>query len=215
MRDAADVPCEAANDPFMLRRDTRATTPKVPTMNRSSAQIALLACFVLPLAACGQQGAAGGGASARADDSPEYQAFQFRDGVMHSLAWKVGKLRAMAVGDIPVDNAIALKNARDTAALAGMFADGFIPNSAVKGSRRVARDLDELPGLPAKGRRSANGGHGARRCGSSERLRGGEGHGASRRPVLRRLPPAVPQTRDATGSGRRARTGRYCNVPLR
>jgi len=101
-------------------------------MNRSSAQIALLACFVLPLAACGQGG--GGGANAQADDSPEYQAFEFRDGVMHSLSWKVSKLRAMAQGEIPVDNAVALKNAKDTAALAGMLADGFIPNSVVKGS---------------------------------------------------------------------------------
>jgi cytochrome c556 len=40
----------------------------------------------------------------------------------------------MQQGDIPVDNAVALKNARDTAALAGMLADGFIPNSMVKGS---------------------------------------------------------------------------------
>jgi len=102
-------------------------------MNRNSAKIALLACFVLPLAACGQQGG-GGGANAQADDSPEYQAFEFRDGAMHALAWKVGKLRAMAQGDIPVDNAVALKNARDTAALAGMLTDGFIPNSIVKGS---------------------------------------------------------------------------------
>ena len=102
-------------------------------MNRKSAKIALFACFVLPLAGCGQQGA-GGGANAQADDSPEYQAFEFRDGAMHALAWKVGKLRAMAQGDIPVDNAVALKNARDTATLAGMIPDGFIPNSIVKGS---------------------------------------------------------------------------------
>ena len=102
-------------------------------MNRHSAKIALLACFVLPLAACGQQGG-GAAAGAAADDSPEYQAFQFRDGAMHALAWKVGKLRAMAQGDIPVDNAVALKNARDAAALAGMLPDGFIPNSIVKGS---------------------------------------------------------------------------------
>ena len=102
-------------------------------MNRHRAKIALLACFVLTLAACGQQGG-GAAAGAAADDSPEYQAFQFRDGAMHALAWKVGKLRAMAQGDIPVDNAVALKNARDTAALAGMLPDGFIPNSIVKGS---------------------------------------------------------------------------------
>jgi len=98
-------------------------------MNRHSAKIALLAGFLLSLSACGQQGAGGGGANAQADDSPEYQAYQFRDGMMHALAWKVGKLRAMAQGDIPVDNAVALKNAKDTAALAGMLADGFIPNT--------------------------------------------------------------------------------------
>ena len=102
-------------------------------MNRNSAKIALLSCFLLTLTACGQQGA-GGGANAQADDSPEFQAFQFRDGVMHGLAWKVGKLRAMAQGEIPVDNAVALKDAKDTAALAGMLTDGFIPNSIVKGS---------------------------------------------------------------------------------
>lgn len=102
-------------------------------MNRHAAKIASLACFLLTLTGCGQQGA-GGGAAAQADDSPEYQAFQFREGVMHSLAWKVGKLRAMAQGEIPVDNAAALKHARDTASLAGMLADGFIPNSIVKGS---------------------------------------------------------------------------------
>jgi cytochrome c556 len=104
-------------------------------MKRYSEKIAMLASILLLLAACGQSGG-GGGASAAgpADDSPEYQAYQFRDGAMHALAWKVGKLRAMAQGDIPVDNAVALKNARDTAALAGMLADGFIPNSIVKGS---------------------------------------------------------------------------------
>jgi cytochrome c556 len=102
-------------------------------MNRNSAKIALLACFMLSVAACGQ-GGGGGGANAQADDSPEFQAFQFRNGVMNSLSWKVGKLRAMAQGDIPIDNAVALKNARDTAALAGMLTDGFIPNSIVKGS---------------------------------------------------------------------------------
>jgi len=102
-------------------------------MTRYSNKIAMLASILLLLGACGQSGG-GAGAAAPADDSPEYQAFQFRDGMMHALAWKVGKLRAMAGGDIPVDNAAALKHARDTAALAGMLADGFIPNSIVKGS---------------------------------------------------------------------------------
>jgi cytochrome c556 len=117
-------------------------------MNRHSAQIALLACSFLSLAACGQQG--GGGTTAQADDSPEYQAFEFRDGVMHGLAWKVGKLRAMQQGDIPVDNAAALKNARDTAALAGMLADGFIPNSIVKGSIAVPDIWKNFPDFQQK-----------------------------------------------------------------
>ena len=119
-------------------------------MNRHSAKIALLACFVLPLAACGQQGAGGGAAGASADDSPEYQAYQFRDGMMHALAWKVGKLRAMAQGDIPVDNAVALKNAKDTAALAGMLPDGFIPNSIVKGSLALPDIWKNFPDFQMK-----------------------------------------------------------------
>src|SRR5262245_15714304 len=110
------------------------------TMKQVSAKISLLAVLLIPLAACSQgaaPGAAAGGggaAAAPADDSPEGQAFQYRVGLMHAVAWKVGKLRAMAQGDIPVDDAAAVKNARDTAALAGMMAEGFIPNSAVKGS---------------------------------------------------------------------------------
>ncbi len=65
---------------------------------------------------------------------PSIKRSNFATALMHALAWKVGKLRAMAQGDIPVDNAVALKNARDAAALAGMLPDGFIPNSIVKGS---------------------------------------------------------------------------------
>jgi cytochrome c556 len=118
-------------------------------MNRNSVKIALLACFVLPLAACGQ-GGGGGGATAQADDSPEGQAFEFRDGVMHALAWKVGKLRAMAQGDIPVDNAVALKNAQDTAMLAGMLTDGFIPNSIVKGSLALPDIWKNFPDFQMK-----------------------------------------------------------------
>jgi cytochrome c556 len=118
-------------------------------MNRNSVKIALLACFVLPLAACGQ-GGGGGGAAAQADDSPEGQAFEFRDGVMHALAWKVGKLRAMAQGDIPVDNAVALKNAQDTAMLAGMLTDGFIPNSVVKGSLALPDIWKNFPDFQMK-----------------------------------------------------------------
>jgi cytochrome c556 len=104
-------------------------------MKQHFTKVALLACSFLALAACGQQsGSAGGKGAAPAEDTPEQQAFEFRDGVMHALAWKVGKLNGMAQGEIPADDAVSVKTARDVAALAGMLADGFIPNSIVKGS---------------------------------------------------------------------------------
>jgi cytochrome c556 len=99
-------------------------------MNKSN--VALIATLVLPLMACSQGSAPS--AAAPVDDSPEGQAFAFRHGVMEAVSWKVGKLRAMAQGEIPVDDATAVKYARDTAALASMMPDGFIPNSAVEGS---------------------------------------------------------------------------------
>jgi len=101
-------------------------------MKQHFAQLALLGCSFLALVACGQSGSGGG--KGAADDTPEQQAFDFRNGVMEALSWKVGKLRGMAQGDIPVDDAVAVKTARDVAALAGMLPDGFIPNSIVKGS---------------------------------------------------------------------------------
>jgi cytochrome c556 len=99
-------------------------------MNKSNA--ALIAILLLPLMGCGQGSAP---TAAAVDDSPEGQAYAFRHGVMEAVSWKVGKLRAMAQGEIPTDDAVAVKYARDAAALAGMMADGFIPNSGgVKGS---------------------------------------------------------------------------------
>ena len=53
---------------------------------------------------------------------------------MNTIAWKVSKLRGMAQGEVPVDDAFFKKSAHDVATLAGMLADGFIPNSIVKGS---------------------------------------------------------------------------------
>src|SRR5262249_2123655 len=101
------------------------------TMKRHFAKFALLACSSLALAACGQQ--SGGKSGAQADDTPEQQAFEFRDGLMRAISWKVSRLRGMAQGDIPADDAVALKDARDVATLAGMIPEGFIPNSIVKG----------------------------------------------------------------------------------
>jgi cytochrome c556 len=117
-------------------------------MKQHFAKVALLACSFLALAGCGQGG--GGKAGAPAEDTPEQQAFEFRDGLMHALSWKVGKLRGMAQGDIPVDDAVAVKSARDVAAIAGMLTDGFIPNSIVKGSAALPEIWMNFPDFQQK-----------------------------------------------------------------
>jgi cytochrome c556 len=99
-------------------------------MKQLPAKVALIVALVLPLLACSQ----GSSPAAAVDDSPEGQAFEYRTGLMQAVSWKVGKLRAMAMGEIPVDDMAAVKGARDVATLAGMMAEGFIPNSAVDGS---------------------------------------------------------------------------------
>ena len=77
------------------------------------------------LAACG-----GGGSQAAVDESPEGQAITFRQANMEAIAYKVGRLRGMAMGEIPVDEAAFAKGASDVATLAGMIVEGFVPNSA-------------------------------------------------------------------------------------
>ncbi len=84
------------------------------------------ASVVSMIAACG----GGGGAEAAVDDSPEGQAIAFRQANMDTLQYKVGRLRGMAMGEIPVDEAAFAKGASDVATLAGMIVEGFIPNSS-------------------------------------------------------------------------------------
>jgi cytochrome c556 len=76
----------------------------------------------------------GGGGQAEVDDSPEGQAFTYRTSVMEAVAYKVGQIRAMAMGEIPVNQDLFIKHANDVATLATMIPEGFIPNSAVEGS---------------------------------------------------------------------------------
>jgi len=104
-------------------------------MKQVSSKLALLGVLFTSMfvIAC-SQGGSGGGAAAVVDDSPEAVAFRYRQGLMRSIAWKVGQLRGMAAGDIPVDEAVFKKSANDLVTLAGMIPEGFIPNSAVEGS---------------------------------------------------------------------------------
>jgi cytochrome c556 len=72
----------------------------------------------------------GGGGAAAVDDSPEGQAVQYRQSVMRILGYKVAAVRAMASGEVPVDEAKFRKDTADVAALAGMLPEGFIPSTS-------------------------------------------------------------------------------------
>jgi cytochrome c556 len=89
---------------------------------------ALLSLFFV--AGCGQSG---GGAGAE-DDSPEANAFRYRQAVMRIAANKMALLGNMARGDAPVDDAAFRKAAADLAVVAGMVEEGFMPEGAVAGS---------------------------------------------------------------------------------
>ena len=102
------------------------------------------ACLVSTLAACG------GPAQAPVDDTPEGAAFQYRRSVMQSIAYKVGQLRGMAQGEIPVNEALFVKHANDVATLGGMLPEGFIPNSAVEGSAALPEIWTNMPDFQSK-----------------------------------------------------------------
>jgi len=111
--------------------------------------ITLVSAVLVPLLVVSCGGATAPGAAAQAD-TPENAAFNFRDGLMKAIAWKVGKLRGMAQGEIPVDEAFAKKSAHDVAALAGMITEGFIPNSIVQGSAATPEIWMNFPDFTQK-----------------------------------------------------------------
>jgi cytochrome c556 len=80
----------------------------------------------LLVAACGQ--APDGGAAVDME-SPEYAAMEYRQGLMHVIAFKAGTLRDMADGNVPVDEATFAEYAADLAAATGMIEEGFISAS--------------------------------------------------------------------------------------
>jgi len=92
-------------------------------------------------AGCGQSPQDSGGAPMPAvdEDSPEFAAMAYRQGLMQVIAFKAGTLRDMAEGNTEVDSDVFTEYAEDLAAVAGMVVDGFIPGS----------DVDSLPGSAA------------------------------------------------------------------
>ena len=99
----------------------------------------VVGCSQAPEPAGGDAAAAGGGM----DDveSAEYLAVEYRQGLMHVLAFKADPVRNMADGSIPVDEALFLDYAEDLAAAAGMLVEGFIPGSSTT-------DISVSGGLP-------------------------------------------------------------------
>jgi len=94
----------------------------------------LLGVSVVSLFAVSCGGGGGTSAQAPAPDTPEQRAFTYRTSLMNTIAYKVAQVRGMEQGEIPVDEATAVKHARDIAVLASMIPEGFIANSAVEGS---------------------------------------------------------------------------------
>lgn len=86
---------------------------------------------LLVLSACG-----GGGAPADAD-TPEGQAFQFRQAVMRVAASKMAMIGGMARQEIPLDEAAFTKATADLAVVAGMITEGFMPEGASTGSNAL------------------------------------------------------------------------------
>lgn len=83
-------------------------------------------------------GCGGGGIDRDAlAETPEGQAFLFRDAVMTLVASKMLTVGDMARGDIPADDAVFTKAAADLAALAGMTTEGFMPEGIPAGSRAM------------------------------------------------------------------------------
>jgi cytochrome c556 len=83
-------------------------------------------------------GCSGGGVDRDAlAETPEGQAFLYRDAVMTLVANKMLTLGDMARGDIPADDAVFTKAATDLATLAGMTTEGFMPQGIPAGSRAM------------------------------------------------------------------------------
>jgi len=79
------------------------------------------------VAACGSaQDESASGPAANVDtESAEYAALRYRQGLMDVIDYKAAKLRGMADGDIPVDEAEFVRSANDLAAAAAMLEDAF------------------------------------------------------------------------------------------
>jgi cytochrome c556 len=123
---------------FILRRSSASKNYKGSSMKiRSALSLVGAVCSLVMLSACGQGGAPAGGAAAVDPETPEGRAFLFRQAVMRVAAGKSATVGAMARGEVPVDEAAFAKAVNDLNAVAGMMAEGFMPQGAPEGSRAL------------------------------------------------------------------------------
>ena len=103
-------------------------------MKSSSRKLTILGAMlsILFVTACGQSG---GGTEE--DDSPEAEAYRYRESVMHVAERKMITLGEMAREEIPVDEAVFAKSAVDLASIAGMVVEGFMPEGAPSSSKAL------------------------------------------------------------------------------
>ena len=100
--------------------------------------------FVL-LSACG-----GGGGPAADADSPEGEAFAYRQAVMRLAANKLGTIGGMAREEIALDEAQFVKATVDLGALSAMIIDGFQTEGAATGSMTLPAAWEDFGDLEEK-----------------------------------------------------------------
>jgi cytochrome c556 len=113
----------------MLRRESQPTHERFK-MNNPSRKLALIAALfgTLLVAGCGQTG---GGEE---EDTPEANAFRYREGLMTVIAAKMAPIGAMARGEMPVDEQTFVEYTNDLAALSNMVSEGFETEGIASGS---------------------------------------------------------------------------------
>ena len=108
---------------------------------RAAAFFTAVALFAISGCGGGSDGSADANMAAVDEDSPEYAAMQYRQGLMQVMGFKVGTLRDMAEGTIDADAGVFAEYAADAAAVAGMLLEGF--------EGLEASNTDALPGSGA------------------------------------------------------------------
>lgn len=87
------------------------------------------------LAGCSKGG--GGAEMQKIPDTPQGNAYKFRNGLMEVMAYKLEPLGKMARGSMPVDEKEFVKDANDLETASQWILEGFMPAGAVPQSRAL------------------------------------------------------------------------------